>query len=72
MGTNIPLPPRNLDTKGVDAQKVSVSAPNPPKLCLGIRLKRVDSLSRRLFPAFICFEYRLMLRLRLMSKSFSV
>ncbi len=25
---------REMDTKGVDSQKVSVSAPNPPKLCL--------------------------------------
>ncbi len=38
-----------MDTKGVDRKKVSVSAPNPPKLCLWIQLKSVDSLSR-LFP----------------------
>ncbi len=38
-------------------KKIGVSAPNPPKLCLWIRLKKVDSL-RLLFPAFIYFEYR--------------
>jgi hypothetical protein len=33
-----PPPPlkkiREMNTKGVDSQKVNVSAPNPPKLCL--------------------------------------
>jgi hypothetical protein len=50
---------RERDTIGDDLQKVSVrvSAPNPLKLCIRIQL-RVDSLSR-LFPAFLCFEYRL-------------
>ena len=38
-----------MDTKRVDRKKVSVSAPNPPKLCLWIQLKSVDSLSL-LFP----------------------
>jgi hypothetical protein len=47
-----------MDTKGVDSQQVSVSAPNPPKLCLRIRLKLVNSLNQ-LFPAFLCFEYSL-------------
>ncbi len=42
-------------------KKVGVSAPNPLKLCLWIRLKRVDSFDSlsRLFPAFLYFEYRL-------------
>ncbi len=47
---------REIDTKEVDSQKVSVSVPNPPKLCLGIWLNRVNSWSR-LFPAFLCFQY---------------
>ncbi len=38
--------------------KVSVSAPNPPKLWLWIWLKRSNSLIR-LFSTFLCFEYRL-------------
>jgi hypothetical protein len=49
---------RETDTIEVDLQKVSVSAPNPPKLCLLICYKFVGSLIR-LFPAFLCFEYRL-------------
>jgi hypothetical protein len=36
--------PPNSPGKGVDSHKVSVSTPNPPKLCLWILLKRVDSL----------------------------
>ncbi len=41
-----PPPPPTSPEKGVDSQ-VSISAPNPPKLCLWIRLKRIDS-----FPLF--------------------
>ncbi len=33
---------REMGTKGVDSQKVSVSETYPPKLCLWIGLKRVD------------------------------
>ncbi len=59
-----PPPPPTSPEKEVTRKKVSVSAPNPLKLCLWIQLKRVDSLSR-LFPAFLYFEYRLWIRIRI-------
>jgi hypothetical protein len=49
---------REMLTKGVSSQNDSVSGPYPLKLCLWIQLERVNSLSW-LFPAFLCFEYRL-------------
>ncbi len=54
--------PGNGHEKKADLKIVSVSAPNPPKFCLGIWLKRVESLSR-LFPALLYFEYRLWLKI---------
>ncbi len=51
------LPPHPQEREST-RKKGDVSCPNSLKLCLWIRLKRVDSLSW-LFPAFLYFENRL-------------